>query len=291
MEYLYDMGYLINRSMYRVLKNEGYLYDDSKRQFTEAELQDAELMAEETYKDIAEFLKNEFSTHGFHDNTFTCCFDDKDFQLRADYKKRNTPELNKKIKYLAQNKLLQLPETPRFKKFVGYGMEADDWIYTLRLQNSAKGLSTTFVTSDCDLLCNIDKYTTGIICKARESYPVTKDSWEVAIDEAFKPIPYNTVWLYKVTVGDPSDSIAGVVKFGPKAFEKMIAAMKEAGIPFHTLQTFQGFTTFLEHPNGLRRFLSEEQYNQALDAWQLVAPIPLEEAMVRYEQEKPSMTM
>lgn len=285
MEYLYDMGYLINRSMYRVLKNESYLYDDNAKQYTEEELQDVDFMAEETYKDVCNFLQYEFKEHGFVDNTYTLCFDDKEFQLRPDYKKRPTPEFNKILKKKAQEKLLQIPETQRFKKVVGYGMEADDWIYSIRLQNSREGKNTIIRTSDCDLLCNIDNHTTGIFCKARVSNEITKNTWDMAIDSVFcHNIPYNTVWLYKITVGDTSDHISGVLRFGDKAFDKMIEAMKQAGIPFHTLGTMKGFTVFLEHENGLRRFLNETQYAQAMEAWQLVRPIAKEEAIERYSE-------
>lgn len=287
MEYLYDMGYLINRSMYRVLKNESYLYDQNARQFTEEELKDAALMAEETYKDVCAFLQNEFSTHGFANNTFTLCFDDKEFSVRPDYKKRQTPELNKEIKKRAQQKLLQIPKTPRFKKVVGYGMEADDWIYCLRLQNSREGKQTCLHTSDCDLLCNIDDKTTGVFYKARVSNEITKDTWDVAIGDVFcHEIPYNTVWLYKITVGDTSDHISGVVRFGEKAFDKMIASMKQAGLPLHTLGSMRGFTAFLEHPNGLSRYLNEVQYAQAMEAWKLVRPVTIEEAKAFTEAQK-----
>lgn len=287
MEYLYDMGYLINRSMYRMLKNEGYLYDNNARQYTETELHDVDFMAEETYKDVCNFLQYEFKEHGFVDNTYTLCFDDKEFQLRPDYKKRPTPEFNKTLKWKAQKKLLQIPETPRFKKVVGYGMEADDWIYSIRLQNSKENKPTMIRTSDCDLLCNIDAHTTGIFCKARTSNEITRDTWDEAIGSVFcHNIPYNAVWLYKITVGDTSDHISGVSRFGDKAFDKMIESMRQAGIPFHTLGTMKGFTVFLEHKNGLQRFLNKAQYAQALEAWQLVRPITKEEAVARYNEIK-----
>jgi len=279
MEYLYDMGFLINRSMHRVLKNEGYLYDQDARQYTPEELADVMFMAEETYKDVLKFVKGEINTYGLDGNTYTLCFDDKEFQLRPEYKNRPTPEFNRELKRIAQKKLLNLPNTPRFKKVVGYGMEADDWIYTLRLENSRQGKYTCIHANDCDLLCNIDEYTTGIFYKARTSNDIDKESWDAAIGEVFcHEIPYNAIWLYKITVGDTSDNIKGIHKFGPKAFDKLIAEMRQAGTPFHLLSTMKGFKVFLEHQNGLQRFITPEQYAQALEAWKLVRPIALEEA-------------
>lgn len=290
MEYLYDMGYLINRSMYRVLKNEKYLYEQSTRKFTEEELKNVSLMAEETYKDVCTFLKSEFIVHGFTGNTFTLCFDDKEFQLRPDYKKRLTPAFNKELKKTAQQMLLQIPETPRFKKVVGYGLEADDWIYNLRLRNSGDGKQSCIYTSDCDLLCNIDSRTAGIFCKARVSNEITKDTWDAAIGSVFcHEIPYNTIWLYKITVGDTSDHIAGVTRFGEKAFDKMINSMRQAELPLHTLGSMRGFTAFLEHPSGLPRYLNETQYMQAMEAWKLVSPITIEQAKILSQEPGPGI--
>lgn len=282
-EYLYDMGYLINRSMYRVLKNEGYLYDQGARQYTAEELTDLSLMSEETYKDVMKFIKGELKTRGISENTYTLCFDDKEYQLHPEYKHRQTPEFNQELKKKVQRKLLRLPETPHFKKVVGYGLEADDWIYCLRLENSRQRKHTCFYTSDCDLLCNIDDYTTGVFFKARTSNEIDKDSWDSAISSVFcYELPYNAVWLYKITVGDRSDNIAGVARFGDKAFGKLVETMKQAGIPFAPLGNIRGFTAFLEHPNGLRRFLTELQYAQAMEAWKLVSPITVEQAKSNY---------
>lgn len=271
--------------MHRVLKNEKYLYEEGAVPYTQEQLEDPEFMGEETYKDVCEFIKAQFNEHGFTDNNFTLCFDDKEFQLRPDYKKRNSPEIQKQIKRIAQEKLLQIPETPRFHKVVGYGMEADDWVYTLRLKNTNEGKYTYIHANDCDLLCNIDKNTTARFYKAQTSNEITKDTWDVAINSVFRhELPYNTTWLYKVTVGDTSDAIPGVKGFGDKAFDKMIERMQQAGIPLHTLSSMNGFKMFLTHENGLKKYLNEVQYEQALEAWELVAPIPEEEAKERYAE-------
>ena len=47
MEYLYDMGFLINRSMHRVLKNELYIYNPEVRQLTIDELLGESMTEEE----------------------------------------------------------------------------------------------------------------------------------------------------------------------------------------------------------------------------------------------------
>lgn len=264
MHYLYDMGYYINRSLHHIIK------EYTKTEYTPFSHE----FAIDVANDVKDSLQWEIKNHSDPSNQFHLCFDDKDNQIRPEYKQRQTCPLHYVVKYLAQELLLyDWPDCPA-EKHVGYGWEADDWIYQFRCKNSEKRIQTQIHTSDGDLLCNIDEFTTIVFHKTTEDFYINTRNWDYMIGNVFPhAVPYNAVWLYKITVGDTSDHIAGIRGFGKKAFEKMLKIMDNNGVDYNSLATLDGFEEFLLAEDGLQKYLTEDQLRQALDAWSLVCPI------------------
>lgn len=108
------------------------------------------------------------------------------------------------------------------------GYEADDIVYTL-VQDYAD-LDKVVYTSDADLLMHVNDTTDVWIRRALEYARVTAKRYAHQLSFIRKnrtEAIYNDMVLYKSSVGDSSDNIKGVHRFGDKAFDKKIAALIE----------------------------------------------------------------
>lgn len=111
MDYLYDMGHYINRSLHHIIK------DYAKTGYTPLSHE----FAIDVANDVKDSLRWEIGRHSDSSNQFRLCFDDKDNQIRPEYKQRQTCPQHHVVKYLAQELLLyDWPDCPA-KRYVGNG--------------------------------------------------------------------------------------------------------------------------------------------------------------------------
>lgn len=277
MHYLYDMGYYINHSLHRIIRqNEEVGYTPLSYEF-----------AKDVAKDVRDALCWEIEKHPDPANQFHLCFDDKDNQIRPEYKQRQTCPMHHVVKYLTQELLLYDWLDCPAHRHVGNGFNARDWIFNFRKANSKKGVHTQFHTDTCDLLCNIDDFTTGVFHKPTDEFYINNRNWNFMIENVFRyKLPFNTMWLYETTVGNPSDHIAGIRRFGEKAFDKMIKTMEQDGVNFSNLSAVSVFEEFLSSEDGLQKYLTEDQLKQAIESWQSVCPTITGHAPVKSVENK-----
>lgn len=162
------------------------------------------------------------------------------------------------------------------------GMEADDIITSIVKKYKNDYDFILIYTSDKDLLINVAD-TVGVM-----RYKVTKGYGQIDISNytdsleiEFKSrIPYNALLMYLCTVGDKSDDVAGIKKFGPKAFDKLIDyILEECGsqLDWTKASTKDGVTELLNRCKG---YLTDEQLQQALDSLDMVAPIIVDDSYI-----------
>ncbi len=291
--FLIDMGFFMSRSLFRVTKEDGEFAD----KYTDAQRADLDFMATEGTKDFWAYLKDLVSNTKPIDeetgkfNYFILCFDDNTYQVRPSYKQRDAvPATVKVIKQKMYEQFMEkLKNTKSIKIANGLGMEADDWAFNLSRLDIFKDADITVVTSDRDWICNITDNTKGIFY-GKTTAGLSKSEWneDILNFKDYAKMPYNAIWLYKITVGDKSDSIDGVHLFGPSAFNKMIEEMKADNFPFETLHDIETFENFIYSDNGLSTYLGhqlkktvslEEGLKQARYAWSLVRPVLKSEAI------------
>ena len=157
--------------------------------------------------------------------------------------------------------------------------EADDIVnQILSLYKDKFGYNVIY-TPDADLLVNICD------CVGAKRYKTGK-GYSAVILETFSDylgtelkcnMPFNALMLYKCTVGDKSDCIDGIKKFGPAAFNKLVANFNTLGIDWSKCNDYNlvGHLLSMAAAYG---FLSEDQYKQAKNSLDLVKPefIPVE---------------
>ena len=297
--FLIDMGFFMSRSLFRVTK------DSEDSPYTPAQRDNLDFMAKEAARDFGEYLKTllteqkAINEETGKPNYFILCFDDNTYQVRPSYKQRTaTPATAKVIKQKMYDIYMNtLKNTKSLKIANGFGMEADDWAFCFSRNPAFKDFDITVITSDRDWLCNITENCGGIFYGGATLSDIHRSSWETDVMnfKDYQQMPYNAIWLYKITVGDKSDSIDGVKGFGPKAFQKVIEGMKTDNYPFENLHRIEIFEEFLDSPDGLVKYLApaikksqnlEECLTQAKEAWSLVRPVLLEEAKTYYEGHK-----
>ena len=88
------------------------------------------------------------------------------------------------------------------------GVEADDVIALICKQFAKE--EKIVLTVDADLLQLVDEYT---VVKLKDDTPT----------DTYKGIPIGLLRLHKAMVGDQSDNYVGINRFGPKAWESMVA--------------------------------------------------------------------
>lgn len=156
------------------------------------------------------------------------------------------------------------------------GAEADDIVFNLVDKYKDNFDYTVIYTPDSDVLVNIGpkvgvrRYITGKgydnvdICNVVEY-----------LSGKFKcNVPYNGVMLYKSTVGDTSDKISGVKKFGPKAFEKLVSWLshnfiidwESCGNPDVMEQVIK----------DCEEYFDTEQLRQLRESFEMVKPLKIE---------------
>lgn len=157
--------------------------------------------------------------------------------------------------------------------------EADDIIAGLLKKYKDSFDYSVIYTPDADLLVNIDTKVGAQRFKTTKGYqPVDINNFSEYMSKEMKCyIPYNALMLYKSTVGDKSDDIAGIRGFGPKAFDKLVAYLTTKGINWVECGTYEKTLELLELSRG---YLSDDNINQAIDCLSMVRPMIIEEGLL-----------
>lgn len=131
------------------------------------------------------------------------------------------------------------------------GYEADDCIGTLVHYLKAEGKPITVITNDYDLLPLVDdqvsvymrnprKYAEVGELELTSYFQVTPRSWDefFGYSSTYKQyhLPYNSILLYKMIKGDPSDNIAAALKgYGPVKYSNLMRDMLNDGVDFKSI--------------------------------------------------------
>ncbi|HET7027429.1 MAG TPA: DNA polymerase I [Candidatus Limnocylindrales bacterium] len=146
------------------------------------------------------------------------------------------------------------------------GFEADDVIGTLTVQAEERGLDTTIVTVDLDMLQLVTDRTTLMTTRSGVENTVTYDP--ARIRERFNLRPDQMV-DYKALKGDPTDNIPGVPGVGEKTASKLIAQFGDLDAVYAQLDEVT--------PEKLREKLREhrDQVYQGRELSRIVRDLPV----------------
>lgn len=169
----------------------------------------------ETFNTSALFgLLRLFQTWGL-DKDYVFCYDTPMNYLKMtdagkDYKKgRKKPQddyytqLNLSRKLLTSINEIVLSQS---------GYEADHYVVYAKEELSKYYDHTYIITNDKDLAVCVDETTTWVSTRTKQPR-ITMDNYVESLG-----CPYNAIRLKKALVGDPSDNIKGVYRFGEKKF-------------------------------------------------------------------------
>jgi DNA polymerase I len=128
------------------------------------------------------------------------------------------------------------------------GYEADDVIGTLTVEAEAKGLETTIVTGDLDMLQIVSDQTRLMTTRSGVENTIIYDLAKIA--ERFELVPGQMI-DYKALKGDPTDNIPGVPGVGEKTAAKLIREYGTLDALYERLDEVK--------PDKLREKLSEHR--------------------------------
>lgn len=151
------------------------------------------------------------------------------------------------------------------------GYEADDLIADLCNNYRSNFDVTLIVTNDKDVLNNICDNVQAMRFKQKAGYEVvTVQNFSSYLSSEFKAdIRYDNLGLFLSTVGDSSDKIKGINKFGPKAFDKMMVWLDEnTNIDWSKANNYDYLENVIK--NDCSKYLNEEQLSQAIESFNLV---------------------
>lgn len=166
------------------------------------------------------------------------------------------------------------------------GYEADDIIAELIRRYENDFDYNVIYTPDLDLAINISENVGLQRYKAGKGYTeITIDNYNSLLSQECKcDIHYNSIVLYKVTVGDRSDNIKGIQKFGIKAFDKLVAYLNSKRLNWKMLSDYNNVGMILDYLKSTSYF-TNEQYNQAKEALELVKPLSFNIEIKKPEKE------
>lgn len=208
-------------------------------------------------------------TYGY-DKSYVFCFDTpKNLLKQADptYKKGR---MKASQEYFWQTNVFRnILMKGKFNALAKEGYEADHMIFEAVEQNYDEFDDIYVITTDKDLSALVSEKV-SFIDVAYDRPDITMDNYE----EVLK-CPYNLILLKKCLCGDKSDGIAGINRFGPKAFEKFIEENHVQGDV-----VYKEVVPVIEESN-----LKDEQKEQALYAAQFVLPLDPDIDATYYSEE------
>lgn len=213
--------------------------------------------------------------------TMSICFDSK-----SKRKQQSGGEQYKegRVNKLEGEDFSNISEIREILKDAGYnvfkkeGYEADDIIAELVSRYKDRYDHTVIFTIDKDIMSNICDNVSVNRFKQNKGYKtVKKGNYEDYLSEEYKcKMPYNSISLYLSTVGDQSDNIKGIYKFGAKAFEKMINRLSDIGFDFSECGTEDGVKAAIDKAKSLG-IISDVQAIEAFASYDLVKPMRIED--------------
>ena len=224
-----------------------------------------------------EKFRREFESDG-SDVTVSICFDSPSVRKDIDDTDVSVEYKSNRHKVLDEsdfNSMILIADT--FKR-AGYnvfkfrGFEADDIVTSLVRETKEKYDKILIYTPDADLLVNVYHNVEVMRYKSGKGYArVTMQNFEDYLLKEFKCyVPYNAITLFKCTVGDKSDCIKGINRFGPAAFEKLIAFLSKQKVDFTGAEDADRTAELLDLAS---EFLGEDKKKQAFEALGLVRPL------------------
>lgn len=201
------------------------------------------------------------------DNDYIFCFDSPNNLLKkidANYKSNRVSMGNE---YFDQvNTMYKWLTDVGFRTMILGGYEGDHHIAKAVYDNKANYDNIAVVTNDKDLSALVDDnvYWIDTIKKRTD---ISKDNYE----EVLK-CPYNSVYLMKAMVGDNSDNIKGITRFGHKKFLTFLE--KENIVPS---SIFSNEYDIINNATTLK----EEQKAEALHCLRLIVPLVINDESVR----------
>lgn len=207
------------------------------------------------------------------------CFDSKSKRKDGDTEEAKGYKANRGNK-LSSDDFDNIELVRKILEAAGYnvykvdGIEADDLVHKL-MDFSDVFDYTVIVTCDLDIAVNVSKNVGLYRFKSSSGYgAIDMTTFDKVVPAELKcNMPYNAIMLYKATVGDKSDNIPGIKKFGPAAFNKLVNYLESFGdIDWFSLTSYEKTREVLERCRG---HLSDDQMRQALDSLDLVRPIEI----------------
>ena len=164
-------------------------------------------------------------------------------------------------------------------RFEGY--EADDIVAHLIQNYSSQFDYTVIYTPDLDLLAHINSKVGVSRYKVMRGYSsVDINNFSDYLEQELKcKMPYNGLILFKATVGDKSDCIDGIKKFGPKAFDKLVDHLSLSGVDWSLMGDYRQVENVIVQLGQTGYFMTE-QTNQALESLSLVRPMQFDAGVV-----------
>ena len=227
-----------------------------------------------------EGIRKQLELNG-HDVTMSICFDmpsqrkEMDSVDASKYKSnrvhRLSEEDHKNIQFVEKTLSKAGHNTYRIE-----GYEADDIINHLANKYKQEYDYTIIYTNDKDLFVNICKNVGVMRYKTNtgEYSQVSIDNYESYLEPEFKAyIPYNLIGLYLSTVGDKSDNIKGINKFGPKAFDKLVTNITEKYHPDYS--KCGDYDELLKIVDMCSDFLTDVQFKELKESFTLVSNVQL----------------
>lgn len=220
------------------------------------------------------------------------CFDSKSFRKELEtggenvYKQNRTSKLNT-TDFDNLDIIHEILSDAGYNTYKVDGLEADDIVTTL-INRYREDFDTNLIyTPDSDLLVDIDKHTIVNRYKSKSGHSlVTMENFEEYCQNEFKcNIKYNAILLYKCTCGDKSDNVAGIKRFGPSGYNKLVVELDRMGIDWGNLRD----SVYVEYIlKKCKDYLGMDKVREALAGLALVKPVILSENEVSYPEKSSS---
>ena len=251
-------------------------------------------------KDISQIYYSIKEIEGFrrklemagHDVIVSVCFDMPSMRKQGDSTPEGDEAANKyksnRVKRLNEDDFENIQFVQKLLSDAGYntyrfeGFEADDIIAHL-VNNYRDAFDYNVIyTPDADLLVHINTNVGACRYKAKRGYAsVDINNFSEYLGEEMKcQMPYNALVLFKSTVGDKSDCIDGIKKFGPKAFDKLVDTLNASGLDWTTMRDWRQVEEVITRL-GESGYFTPDQTTQALESLSLVRPMVFEENVVQ----------
>lgn len=221
-----------------------------------------------------EKARNKYEEAGYKVSIHIC------MDSKTDRKKEKSDYKANRDNKLDGNEYSDIKEVEHMLDNIGYhvtkveGYEADDLIYTL-VNCIDENDKCVIYTNDSDILINVkDNVSIELYNSNKGTQYVSMSNFEQFARSRFKSdeFKYNMVMLYKSLVGDKTDNVSGVVRFGIKAFDKFVREMKPYIEGYEENFINEKYTCAVIAKACDVGLLSDEQKKQALDSLEMVKP-------------------